>query len=122
MADRHIDLDAMRAARAEVEGEPVTLTFGGKTFALPKTLPIAFAVALERDSTTEALRALLGEQVDEFLGLGADYSDLADLMAAVVKLYTGRSPGESGASPVSSGNGGRRSRRTSRTSTAPTSP
>jgi hypothetical protein len=112
-----IDLDALRAARNEAAGEPNTLRVAGKEFRLPPSLPLSFAVALERDSTTEALKALLGEQMDEFLSLGVDYADLADLIGETVKLYTGRSPGESKASVDSSQNGGKRSRRTSPGST-----
>lgn len=110
------DLDAAKAARAEVRGDPPCFLFGGQKFVLPVELPAEFSYLL--DDGKEALRFLLGDQFDDFWAHHPSRQDILELVAWVSKPL---SPGESSASAGSSPNGSSRSRPTSPATTRSTS-
>jgi hypothetical protein len=95
---RSIDLDAARAARAEAAGEPVALTFGGKTIALPPELPADFALLLADGDFRGAVKALLNEDAQWFFDLRPSMDDLKALAEGAGEVY-GLTEGESEASP-----------------------
>jgi hypothetical protein len=118
-----LDLDAARAARqaADPKAKPPTIRFGGKTFTLPRTYPLAAAFAFDDNDSRAYLEALLGEaEAREFVKLGADINDVFEIMKGVSTLYA-VDPGEASASSPSSARNGRRSRPISNGSTASTS-
>lgn len=112
------DLDAARAARAEMRGDPPCFVFGGQKFVLPVELPVEFSYLL-RDAK-EAIQFLLGDDFDDFWSHRPSKQDILDLVAWVGNAY-GTSSGESSASDGSSQNGSSRSRRTSPATTKSTS-
>jgi hypothetical protein len=116
-----LDLDAARAARAEVAGESHEVLFKKTTFELPVECPADFAFYLVEGKPREALRSLLGDRFDAFWALGPSIADLEELTAGVARLYSFGDVGESVASVASSMNGGKPSRRTSPASTRRTS-
>lgn len=130
-----IDLDAVRAARAEASGEGHVLTLLGVRLTLPAKCPLAYLdLFLEAElaetegdqerlgmEATRAAKRLLGpEQWRALLNAGADGDDLAVLVEGIAKAY-GFAVGESPASPDSSRPTGDRARPTSNGSTASTS-
>lgn len=121
-----IDLNAMRAARTEAQREPVDVQWGDKTFRiLPERLTLKLQDAIEGPGVMSGLRVLLGEeQATEFINMDPepDVLDGLALVTEAIKVLSGRSPGESGASPNSLTNGGRSARQTSNGSTDSTSP
>lgn len=107
-----IDLDAMRAARMEAQGEEVpSVVFNGTTFDLPAELPFAVVeatVRLQRASETDdnaaaaevvsdVAKALFGERFKEFLDMKPSMNDVTALLEGVAPAY-GTSSGESPAS------------------------
>jgi len=90
---RVIDLDARRKARAEVQGEPVTLLMGGKKFALPAVMPADFALYAQEEKLRLAIQALLGVHADAFFALPPSMADIEDLVDLACEAY-GLTPGE----------------------------
>lgn len=117
---RVLDLDAARAARAEVDDAPPIVRFGGQTFELPSELPIDFAFRQREGDLRGAIGLLFGDAADRFFGLRPSVADIAELADGVLKMY-GLTPGEAKASGSSSPNGGASSRPTSSASTGSTS-
>lgn len=99
MADRVIDLDASRAARAEAAGAPVVVKLEGREFTLPAELPFLFADRLAEGELRPAFDVLLGDQADDFWKLGITLPDIETLADQVTTLY-GMAEGDS---PASSG-------------------
>ena len=112
------DLDAARAARAEMRGDPPCFLFGGQKFTLPVECPAEFAYML--DDSKEALRFLLGDQFDEFWAHRPSKEDILELVRCVGKT-AGMTVGESSASGGSSPKGSSPSRPTSPATTRRTS-
>lgn len=97
---RDIDLDSARAARAESQAEPVTLTSGGVQFTLPVEMPMPFVWALEDGDVRGAVTALLGDQMPAFITTQPSDDDIAELLKQAGRCY-GVDPGEGEASPGS---------------------
>jgi hypothetical protein len=136
MAD--LDLDEVRAARAEQEPDPGhTVKLLGRVWRLPARLPRAVTDAalsadgfdfdneadIERAARLSGMvaRSLLGDQYPDFLEAGATEEDILFLVEQVVKKVYGVDPGEASASSGSSSSTSGRSRRTSNGSTGSTS-
>lgn len=105
---RRIDLNALRAARAEAAGEPIILTVGDEDVELPPEMPLAVATGFARlasgDPTgiDDALGALLGPESNRIITEHSlTLTDLMELMEAAGALY-GVTVGESSASAPSS--------------------
>lgn len=132
MKQKHLDLDARRAARREAASEPVSFTFGGETFDLPVEMPVA-AIELVAGVDVEALsdeqavglivpilRALLGpEQWARFSTHSPTLEDVSDLSDYIWESY-GISPQTPSQSPPSARATGARSKPTSKRRTAST--
>jgi hypothetical protein len=117
-----IDLDAARAARAELNGEHSVVRFGGEMFDLPAECPLDFILALNDDEPKTAVEALVGEQWERFWAHRPSREDIRELARGVADAYgLGGGMSESPASGGSSKTGGRRSRRTSLPTTESTS-
>lgn len=112
------DLDAARAARAELRGDPPVFLFGGQKFTVPVELPIEFAYLL--DDPKEAMRFLLQDQFEDFMAQRPSKDDIFELVTWVGKT-AGLSVGESSASGGSSPTASSPSRPTSPATTRPTS-
>lgn len=89
-----LDLDARRAARAEKAGPAPEVTAGGRTFVLPRELPLAFVDAFAENKPGEACRLLFGDQADEFMRL---FQPTIEDLGEIATIY-GRTMGESSAS------------------------
>lgn len=119
-----VDLDALRAARREVAGEPVTVGFAGSTFTLPAEIPLEVLLAFPSDLETTmtfdhylaVARAFLDEQFDAFRALKPTTGDVRDFVDAVLAKYA-VGLGESRGSDVSSARTSEPSRPTSSGST-----
>lgn len=63
-----VDLDAILAAKAEAEGEPHKVVWGGETFLVPRTneWPLETFDVLMRGEFASALAGILGDQWDAF--------------------------------------------------------
>lgn len=109
----NLDLNAARAARAEQEREPMTVTLGAKTFGLPSELPTRFAMLSATGDWVEAMTLLLNGQADAFFDESTT-ADLQEFVEQIATLYAGASSGESSASGSSSKNDSRNSRRPSK--------
>lgn len=103
-ARRTFDLDAARAkreaARAEVNGPPAVLIFGGQEFTLPSELPIDFALYAAEGEMRLALGALLGDQADAFFSHRPSVDDFRAIGEMLDGAY-GVTMGDSSASPSS---------------------
>lgn len=114
----HVDLDAARAARLELDPEPKTFTLAGHLYTLPAEPPLALGAMWAKGETIEGLHLLLGdEQFGAFMAGHPSSQDLDALAGAMMEMY-GITAGESPASVSSLPKGGSRSRRTSSASTA----
>lgn len=98
---RRVNLDHARKARAELQGDPPSVTLGGVDFTLPRACPASVLVGLahvrsgDLDGFEEALAALFGEDhVAEVLRLGLELEDI-DL---IIEGAYGDDPGEASAS------------------------
>lgn len=98
--DREIDLDAARAARAELAGPAPTVKFGGKILTLPVEMPLDFALLAAAEKFRDAIGALLGDQADVFFGMAPSIQDVFALIEMASSVY-GLSVGESEASDES---------------------
>jgi hypothetical protein len=110
-----LDLDARRAARAEVTGEPHEVTLGGEVYQFQPLIPLEALELMTEAHYRAAFRLMLvakpgteDAMVSRFFANLPDETDLDDIVKG---LYRQR-PGESSASPASSANGGRPSRQT----------
>lgn len=93
---RHLDLDAVRAARREEAGPAPSVTFDGRDWKLRPELSIEAAAAWHEQDAARFVAAILADptEVDQFLAIGElNWSDLLGL----IKAY-GADPGESPAS------------------------
>jgi len=97
---RAIDLDKIRAARAEVEQQPIVVTYKEQDFELPPELPFDFADLLGRGHAREAFGVLLGDDTERFFALKPTLPDIKDLSEELQRAY-GMTEGESSASPKS---------------------
>jgi hypothetical protein len=111
-----IDLNALKRARAEQNGETHTLLWGEYRFELPHELPLEFSDAAQANDVRGLITATLGEtQAEQFFTVpDVTLQDAEAFLEEITKLYTGRSRGESSASA-------RSSRRTSPASRQPSS-
>ena len=100
-AEREINLDEARAARAEANETPVTLRIAGRTFTLPAEMPADFALMAQQGQMREAVVALFeGEDAEAFFALRPSVNDITALAEIAGKVY-GITPGEAPASPAS---------------------
>lgn len=100
---RKIDLDAARRARAETNGEPIEIEFGGERFELPPEAPWEMVRASMHGDSDGALVALLGSDAyDRLLALRPSFKDIEALMDQVTKEYGLAEQGEVPAASVSS--------------------
>lgn len=116
-----IDLDAARAARAEAQGEPHTVVFGGQEYALPAEIPAEFGFLLVEGNLPEAISSVLGESAGEFWAQKPSINDLEVFSEDMARLYGFEDAGNLSPSVPFSPNGGKPSRATSRASTTSTS-
>mgnify|MGYP007071595981 FL=1 len=94
-AGRTIDLDAARAARAEVDTSPApVIRLGGKDWQLPKELPADFAMLAAMGDLVGAMKALIGDEAfPEFWAIGLSMNDLETIADQAHVLY-GLEPGK----------------------------
>jgi hypothetical protein len=111
----HLDLDAMRAAKAEVLGDPPHVTIGGELYEFPPDLPFAVAEAAASDPNPRLILAkLLGEeQAASFFANDLYMSEVLKLVEWLLEDAYGTSLGELGASSPPAEPIGARSRPTS---------
>ncbi|MDP2710788.1 MAG: hypothetical protein Q8O56_06180 [Solirubrobacteraceae bacterium] len=84
---RRVDLRVARAARAEAQQDPVTITVTDDLdLTLPPELPAAYILELEAGHLGGALRGLLGDQADAFFA-SASMADLEELVKAINEVY-----------------------------------
>lgn len=98
MSQRHFDLDAVRAARAEAQADAPVVTFGGKEYQLPAEMPwsvVEAAASGDAAGVVQAVKALLGDQWEDFASHGLSVADMTALMEHIGTLYGGE-PGKSG--------------------------
>jgi hypothetical protein len=107
----NVDLDAVRAARHELNGVGPTVTFGGVTFELPNELPFTVVESVRQMGVAQAAddgfavseiindmgQYLFGARYEEFLALGPSMSDMSALLENIAPMY-GMNAGESAAS------------------------
>ena|SRR3990170_249705 len=125
--DRNLDLDAVAAARRAARGQAPTITFGGRTFALPLEMNFSLVeliAEMDRASDEEQVglmrriaEALFGDQLSALVELGISHDDLGAVIVSLPRLY-GMRRGESGASREQSEPTTEPSRPTSDASTA----
>jgi hypothetical protein len=106
-----VDLDALRAARSEANGEHPTVKFGGDIFELPTEMPFSIVEnvnemqqASEKNDgytvsqkLTQISHDLFGDRFEEFLGKHPSMLDMQSLLESIAPLY-GLQQGESQAS------------------------
>lgn len=105
MSARELNLDAARAARAEVAGEPPVIVFGGERFTLPRELPADFALRAAAGDLQDALSALFDDDDatrERFWALKPSLNDVLALVEGIGGLYGFDGLGESSASGDSS--------------------
>jgi hypothetical protein len=84
-----LDLDALRAARAEQKKEPKTFKFKGEIFTLPDEMPYEYAWLLVEQEERAAYTELLGEeQLIKFMSLKPSQLDFVHLAAYVQQTYS----------------------------------
>lgn len=122
-----IDLDQIEEEVASASKKRKAVTFKGKRYTLPKTLPMLFGLALRPDGEgnigIEAIRkslvSVLGEeQTDALLLAGLSLDAFPRLVGAIGAQYGTPDVGESSASRSSSRRTSGRSRPTSNGSTS----
>lgn len=93
MADRVVDLDALRAKRIEIAPSR-TVKFGGRDWALVPELPFEVGEMHRAGRRRDVVRSLLVDptesDVDEFMAAGPSEED----MGALVREAYGASQGE----------------------------
>ena len=95
---RRIDLNAARAARAELDREPVFIEIGDDVYELPAELPAEFALVSAEGDLRGAVFALLGqEDAERFFSHRPSFDDLQAMIEGVGASY-GIEPGEAKAS------------------------
>lgn len=94
-ANRVVDLNARRAARAEKQGDPPEVRLGDDVFVLRREVPLNFAELAGANRLRDCCALIVGEdRVDQFLAHGISGEDLEDILR---EAY-GQEPGESPAS------------------------
>jgi len=111
-----IDLDALRAARGELEDREVI--FHGQPFKLPSEMPYDVGDAWSRNDAKTGINMLLDEQAEAFWSMRPSVNDVEAFIKALVLEYGFENAGELSASNGSSPRTLSRSRPTSRASTA----
>jgi hypothetical protein len=98
-----INLDALRAARAEAAGEFITVVFNGKSFTVKRELPYSVLRKVKGDDLDGALADLLGaERAEELLDSPElTLQDVNALLEGIVTATTGKSLGEASGSSAS---------------------
>lgn len=98
-----INLDALRAARAEAAGEYITVEFNGEQFTVKRELPYSVLRKVKRDDLDGALADVLGAERAEALLENSDLSlqDVNALLEGIVQASTGKSLGEASGSSAS---------------------
>ena len=110
-----IDLDAAKRAR---KGETVVVEFGGREFELPPEPPFEVAPKAVEGDIDGMVRAMLGDQYDDFMACKPSLMDVTTLLEQAFELYGFSDMGESLASASSSKSTSSRSRPTSPITTA----
>ncbi len=113
------DLDAARAARAEVADDPPVIRLGGRDYVLSAEMPLEFADLVLAGRLRLAVGILLDdvEDLEPFMANRPTLGDLVEL----AQIYGFSSLGESLASRTRSGGTTKPSRPTSKGTTASTS-
>ena len=114
MTDDTFDLDAARLAEADASRRPLPVRLGGKTFQVPRPLPLGVGFGLAEGDWKLVVDSLFGEQAREAVTAGLTSDDVI----LILDRLTG-GPGKSGSSSGSSRNG-RTSKPTSKRSTGST--
>lgn len=98
-----INLDALRAARAEAAGEFVTVVFNGEHFTVKRELPYRVLRKVRGDDLDGALTDLLGAERAETLLNSPDLTlqDVNALLEGIVEATTGKTLGEASGSSAS---------------------
>lgn len=98
-----INLDALRAARAEAAGEFITIEFAGEQFTVRRELPYSVLRKVQRNDLDGALADVLGqERADSLLDNPAlTLQDVNALLEGIVEASTGKSLGEASGSSAS---------------------
>lgn len=91
-----INLDALRAARAEAADATITISLGGQRFNAPRELPYAVLRKVRADDLDGALVSLLGqEQADRLMDTeGLTLQDINAMLEGIVGASTGAPLGE----------------------------
>jgi hypothetical protein len=92
-----IDLDAMRAARAEANGHSITIRFGGETFEVPPALewPYDVLTYIEASDFAGAMQAAMGtDDWSRFVTHGPTLADVRDLFTSLAQASGFETPGE----------------------------
>lgn len=87
---KHLDLDALREARAEASGEKPTVKLGGTTYELPAELPWAVVEAAstnEPSAIVNAIKTMLGEQWADFEKHNLSAGDMTALIEHIGQMY-----------------------------------
>lgn len=106
-----VDLDAARAARAELNGEHPTVKFGEKVFELPVEMPFGIVESvnamqkaqetgdgyLVTKALSDIAKDLFGPEYEAFLAFQPSMLDMQMLLENIAPMY-GLTPGESAAS------------------------
>jgi hypothetical protein len=122
-----VDVDAMLAAKREIEDESHVVVFRGREFTIPSAAPFTFleACVYGRDETTRAflaVRAILGDEYEKFLEARPTVDEATKFVSVVAELWgMEENLGESPASGGSSSRTTKPSRPTSNGSTRSTS-
>lgn len=82
-----LDLNEMRAARAEVAGPPPIVKLGEKQFKLPQEMPLTFPVLCGRGEIEDALRLILDDQFEDFLAEDPTMEDLLAIAEGMAEMY-----------------------------------
>lgn len=84
---RVIDLDKLRAARAEGVRQPVSLKIGGETFQLPAEIPLDYSLRLAEGDVRGALEALLNSKCEAFFEMAPSVQDVNELIDGIESAY-----------------------------------
>lgn len=100
MTSTVIDLDALRAARAEATAEPITLTFAGDTYTVAPDIRYSVLRKMQRNDLDGALVDLLGpDQADRLLNHpDLTMADVTVMLERIITQATGTTAGEASGS------------------------
>jgi hypothetical protein len=107
----HIDLNQLRAARAEQKREPYTITIGdpAETFTIPhqRDWPVEVGEFLGVGNMRMAMQVLVGKQWEQMKTHSLTIGDIEDLMEAIMNsngvAELGEALASNGSSPTISG-------------------